>query len=193
MKQNGQNGESVLARLGVVETWPRLAMIALIVAVAAMSRLLPHPPNFAPIGALGLFGGACFATRKMAFAIPLLALFISDLVLGFHVLVPVVYGSFALNVLIGRYLRTRRRFVPVAFGVLAGAVQFFLVTNFACWVLWYPHTWSGLTACYAAAVPFFRYTLLGDAFYGGVLFGGLALIEARFPVFRERATAVAAT
>lgn len=120
---------------------------------------------------MALFGGACFASKRMAFLVPLAAMLLSDLAigllssdlsLGLHRLIPVVYGSFAVNVLLGRWLRGRRRLVPVALATLAGSIQFFVVTNFACWLLWYPHTPAGLTACYIAALPFFHNTLLGD-------------------------------
>jgi len=164
----------------------RIVLLAALIAGAAALRLIPHPPNFAPIGALALFGGVCFADRRLAFLLPLAALFLSDLALGLHVLVPVVYGSFAVNVLLGRWLRRRRRLIPLALATLAGSVQFFLVTNFACWLLWYPHTSEGLLACYVAAVPFFRNTLLGDALFVTALFGAMALAEARFPVLREQ-------
>jgi hypothetical protein len=170
----------------------RIILLAILVAIAAVSRLVPHPPNFAPIGAMALFGGAYFTDRRIAFILPLAALFLSDLVLGLHVLVPVVYGSFAINVLLGRWLRKRKRLVPVALATLLGSVQFFVVTNFACWLLWYPHTWAGLMTCYVAAIPFFQNTLMGDAFFVGVLFGAMALAEVGFPAVRERALPMAA-
>ena len=168
-------------------TRPRFLLLATLVAVAALARLLPHPPNVTPIGALALFGGACLADRRLALVIPLAALFVSDLVIGLHPLVPVVYGSFAVGVLLGRWLRPRRTVVNTAAVTLAGAVQFFLVTNFACWLLYYPRTAEGLAACYVAAVPFFRNTLLGDAAFATALFGGLAAAERGFPAVREPA------
>lgn len=163
----------------------RLAVLTAMILAAALSRLIPRPPNFTAIGGMALFGGACLADRRLALLLPLAALFLSDLVLGLHVLVPVVYGSFALNVLLGRWLRSRRTVATTAAVTLACSVQFFLVTNFACWLLWYPHTAVGLVACYVAAIPFFQNTLLGDAVSVTVLFGGLALAERRFPALRE--------
>lgn len=165
--------------------------LVVIVAIAALARLIPHPPNFTPIGAMALFGGACFADRRFAFALPLGTLFLSDMFLGLHVLIPIVYGSFAVNVVLGRWLRSRRTAFTTAAVTLVGAVQFFMVTNFACWVLWYPHTWEGLLTCYVAAVPFFHNQLLGDAVFATALFGGLALAERGFPVVRERPTVAA--
>ena len=171
----------------------RFLVLAAMVASAALARLIPHPPNFTPVGAMALFGGACLADRRLALLLPLAALFLSDLFLGLHVLIPVVYGSFALNVLLGRWLRPRRTVANTAVVTLLGSVQFFVVTNFACWWLWYPHSAEGFAACYVAAIPFFQNTLLGDAVFATALFGTLAVAERGFPVLREPApTAVAA-
>jgi hypothetical protein len=165
----------------------RTFAVAAAVLVAALSRLLPHPPNFTPIGAMALFGGACFASRWQAFFVPLAALFLGDLVLGFHKLMPVVYGSFALEVCIGLWLRGRRKLLPIASAALAGSVMFFVIWNFGVWALLgsYPMTPAGLLACYIAGIPFFGNELLGDAVYCTVLFGGLALAESAFPRLRE--------
>lgn len=172
-----------------------IVLIGMILAAVA-SRLIPHPPNFAPIGALALFGGACFSNKWHAFIVPLAAMLLSDLAIGLlsgdlsiglHGLIPVVYGSFALIVCLGFWLRRRRNVVPIAAATLAASVLFFLLTNFGVWALgsWYPKTWEGLVACYVAAIPFFHNTLLGDAFYSTMLFGGLALAEKGWPVLRE--------
>ena len=139
---------------------------------------------------MAIFGGACFADRRLALLIPLAAMFLSDLAIGFHILVPVVYGSFALNVLLGRWLRARRTVLSTAAVTLAGSLQFFTVTNFACWVAFYPHTAEGLLECYVAAIPFFQNTLLGDAFFVAVLFGGLAVAERVWPTVREPVPAI---
>lgn len=165
--------------------WPRVTVIAVMIAFAALFRLMPHPPNFTAIGAMAIFGGACLADRRLALLVPLAAIFLSDLVIGLHVLIPIVYGSFVLNVLLGRWLRSRRNFASTAAVALAGSVQFFVVTNFACWLLWYPQTVEGLVTCYVAAIPFFQNTLMGDAAFATALFGGLAVAERGFPSLRE--------
>jgi hypothetical protein len=165
--------------------WPRFLFLVGIVVVATMARLIPHPPNFSPIGAIALFGGACFQKKRSAFLVPLTAMFLGDLVLGLHALMPVVYGCFAMNVLLGRWLRSRRRVATIAMTTLAGSVQFFIITNFACWLVAYPHTLDGFCACYLAAIPFFQNTLMGDAVFATVFFGGLAVAEMVAPVFRE--------
>jgi hypothetical protein len=169
-----------------------LLVLAALVAAAALARLVPHPPNVTPVGAMALFGGACLADRRLALLVPLAALFLSDLALGLHALIPVVYGSFAVNVLLGRWLRSRRTAVSTAAVTLLGSVQFFAVTNFACWLLWYPPTAAGFSACYVAAIPFFQNTLLGDAAFAAALFGALAAAERGFPVLREPAPAAVA-
>ena len=163
------------------------------IVLAALARLIPHPPNFTPVGAVAIFGGACLTDRRLALLVPLTALFLSDLFLGLHVLIPVVYGSFTLNVLLGRWLRTRRTVGSTATVAFLGSVQFFAVTNFACWLLYYPPTAEGFAACYVAAIPFFQNTLLGDAVFATAMFGTLAVAERGFRLLREPApTAVAA-
>ncbi len=165
--------------------WLRALVLSVFVAAGVVARLLPHPPNFTPIGALAIFCGACYADRRLAVAVPLAAMLLSDLFIGLHLLIPVVYGSFAVNVLLARLLRQRRRPLPVTLVTCAGSVQFFLTTNFACWLTMYPHTWEGLVTCYVNALPFFRNTVLGDLTFVAVLFGGLAVAERVFPRIRE--------
>lgn len=170
---------------------PRFAVLTAMILLAAIARLIPHPPNFTPVGAMALFGGACLADRRLALLMPFAALFLSDLFLGLHILIPVVYASFALNVLLARWLRSRRTVITTVAVTLLGSVQFFVVTNLACWLLWYPHTWEGLMTCYVAAIPFFQNTLYGDALFATALFGSLAVAERGFPVLREQPVPVA--
>ena len=118
---------------------------------------------------------------------PLSALFLSDLVLGFYHHMEVVYASFALIVCIGLWLQQNRSALRVAGAALASSLLFFLLTNFGVWASdsLYPMTLNGLMACYLAAIPFFRNTLLGDLLYTIILFGGFALLERRFAILRE--------
>jgi hypothetical protein len=142
---------------------------------------------------MALFSGAYFEDRRWAFLAPLLALLLSDLVLGLYGLAPVVYASFCLIVCVGFWLRTRRRALPVAGATLAGSTLFFVLTNLGVWAAGtlYPRTLEGLIACYVAAIPFFHNTLVGDAFYSTVLFGSFFLAERSFPSLREPALAPA--
>jgi hypothetical protein len=163
-----------------------LLALALIVIAAAL-RIAPHPWNFTPIGAMALFSGAILKDRRLAFLFPLLALFTGDIFIGFHKLIPIVYASFLINVAIGLWLRDRRTVTRISLATLLGAIQFFLVTNFAVWQFLggYPHTAGGLMACYIAGVPFFWNTVAGDAVYAVLLFGSFAFAERFLPLFRE--------
>lgn len=173
---------------------PRFAFLAAMILVAALSRLLPHPPNVTPLAAMALFGGAYFADRRLAFLVPLAALLLSDLILGLHGQMLGVYAGFALVVCVGFGLRGRTRALPVAVAALIGSSVFFLVSNFGVWATgsWYPKTAAGLGACYAAAIPFFRNSVAGDLFYTALLFGIFALAEKRFTLLREPLPAGAA-
>jgi hypothetical protein len=169
---------------------PRALVISAIVLAVAVLRIAPHPMNFAPIGALALFSGAYFASKRAAFVIPLLSLIAGDIFIGFHRLMLYVYLSFLMSVLLGLFLRHKRSAPRIAVATIAGAIQFFIVTNFAVWVTStgsYAKTFAGLTACYIAGIPYFWSTLAGDALYVGLLFGGMALAESKFPSLRESA------
>ncbi len=156
------------------------------ILLAAALRIAPHPWNFTPVGAMALFSGAVLRDRRLAFLFPLLTLFLGDIFIGFHKLVPIVYASFLLSVLIGRLLQNRRTILRIGAATLLGSAQFFLVTNFAVWWLLnsYPKSASGLAACYLAGVPFFWNTLAGDAFYSALLFGAYALAERFIPALQ---------
>jgi hypothetical protein len=167
---------------------PRAAVVTCIVIVAAVLRIVPHPMNFAPIGALALFGGAYFSSKRAAIAVPLLSLVAGDIFVGFHALMPYVYASFLISVAIGFWIRRKKSVSRVAGAAVAGAMQFFVFTNFAVWesgIGNYPKNAGGLAACYIAGLPLFWSTLAGDAFYVVLLFGGMALAEKRFPSLRE--------
>jgi len=166
---------------------PRLIVLASMIAAAAASRLIPHPPNFTSVAAVGLFAGATFSDRRMAFAIPLAALLLSDVVLGFYRHMEVVYVAFALIVCIGMAIKRQRTPIIIAGATLTGSMLFFVVTNFGVWMFdsYYPRTPQGLAECYVAAMPFFAHTLEGDFFYVALLFGVFALLERRFFVLSE--------
>jgi hypothetical protein len=167
---------------------PRLVAITCLILAAAASRVIPHPPNFTPITAIALFGGAYFSKKWLAFLVPLSSLLLSNLVLGYGVGSYVVYASFALVVSIGLLLRRRRSGLAIGAAALASSVLFFLVTNFGVWFFdnMYPKTGAGLIMCYTAAIPFFKNAVLGNAFYTVVLFGGFALAQRYWPILRDR-------
>src|SRR4051794_4931455 len=133
-----------------------LALLSAIIIAAAL-RLVPHPPNFTPIGAMALFSGAYLGRRWLAFVAPLGAMLLSDAVLGFYSGMWVTYLAVALVVAVG-WLALSRVSVPrVAGAAVVSSIVFFLVSNFGTWALsgMYPHTPAGLAACYIAAIPFF--------------------------------------
>jgi hypothetical protein len=164
----------------------RLAALFSAIVAAAALRLVPHPPNFSPIDAMALFSGAYLGRRWVAFAAPLSALLLSDLVIGFYHGMATVYATVALVVAIGWSLSSRRSPLRIAGAAVAGSVTFFLITNFGMWLFsgFYPLTSAGLAACYVAAIPFFQNTVAGDLFYGALLFGGFALAERMLPRLR---------
>ena len=157
--------------------------------VAAVSRLLPHPPNFAPIAAMSLFGAAYFKNSWSAFLFPMLAMFMSDIALevvtgyGFHSGMWSVYLSFGAVALLGRFTLRSITLGRVAGSTAAGTLLFFLLTNFAVWAsgLMYPLTAEGLVACYIAALPFLGYSAAGNVLYVALLFGGFELAKRQIP------------
>lgn len=165
----------------------RLVSVILMIFAAAILRVLPHAPNFTPVAAMALFGGAVLTDRRWAVGVPLLAMFLSDWIIGFHSLAPLIYLSFVVMVFMGRGLGARRAILPIALAGCAASVFFFLVSNFGVWTLGilYPRTFDGLMACYIAALPFFQNTLFGTFFYSALLFGGLRLLEKGLPRIRE--------
>ena len=161
----------------------RMFLAVTMILFTAALRIVPHPWNFTPVGAMALFSGAMLKDRRFAFLFPLVALVAGDIFIGFHKLVPIVYASFLVSVLIGRLLQNRRTVLRLAGATLRGSIQFFLITNFGVWWLLnsYPKTAAGLASCYLAGIPLFWNTLAGDALYVSVLFGGYALAERFFP------------
>ena len=162
-----------------------LALIAAIVTAAAL-RLVPHPPNFTPIGAMALFSGAYLGRRGLAFVAPLAALLLSDLVIGFYHGMVTVYATVALITVIGSVALSRVSPIRVGAAALASSVLFFVITNFGMWLFsgFYPLTTAGLAACFVAAIPFFQNTVAGDLFYSALLFGGFAVLERTVPRLR---------
>jgi hypothetical protein len=158
--------------------------------LAALVRLLPHPPNFAPIGAVALFGGAKLRGWQ-AYLVPLLAMAVTDplrsLMEGGYPAyswgTAVVYASFLVSVFLGRtFLRNSSNPGKIAGVTLFSSIQFFVLTNLATW--WampglYARSIAGLMECYVAALPFFGRTLLADFFYTAVLFSAYALLTRR--------------
>lgn len=149
-----------------------------------MFRLLPHLPNVSPVAAMALFGGAYYADKRLAFIVPFLALFLSDLVLGLHNSMIFVYAGFALTVAIGFLLKDRVTITNTAFATVIASVLFFLLTNLGAWLTsgLYAKSAAGLMQAYAAGIPFFQNSLLGNAVFVAVIFGGYHLLQKNFAV-----------
>ena len=172
----------------------RFGILVVMVVAAALTRLLPHPPNFTPIGAMALFGAAYFIRKPLAVIVPLLALWISDLLLnnivygvyydGFVWLgMPMVYAAFIIIAMIGFVLLRKIKLVNLLAASLIASVLFFLMTNFSAWQITptYPKTMEGLLTAYIAGLPFFLNTLMGDLFFVGLLFGGFEWLKLKYP------------
>jgi len=150
-----------------------LAWVALaLVVFGVIMRLLPHPANFAPVGAIALFGGAILH-RKLGWWLPLAVMVVSDLIIGFYDGIVFTWIAFLLVGLYGMSLRQQNNWRRIPLGALGSAVIFFIVSNFGVWAegRMYAHTWSGLAECYQMALPFFRNTFVSDLAYSAVLFG----------------------
>lgn len=155
-------------------------MTYFLILAAAILRVIPHAANFAPISAMALFGGT-YLNKKAAMVIPLAAMIVSDIFIGFDSLQSraTVYGSFIIIGLIGLWLRRHKSITNVIGATLAGSVIFYLITNFA---FFYPegmytHDLAGVIASYTNAIPFFRSTLLSDLFYVGMMFGAYEAVK----------------
>ncbi len=152
--------------------------VSFLVLLCVMARLLPHWPNFTPVAACALLAGCVFRSRVIALFVPIVAMGISDLLLGSYDwrIMAVVYASLAFPVLLRNLLSDGRAIAWVPLGSLLSSAVFFLATNFAVWYFggWYSADWGGLLRCYAAAIPFLKYTVMGDLAWSGALFAGLA-------------------
>lgn len=152
-----------------------------LVALAVLARLIPHPPNITPIGALALFSGACLPRRFWLISIS--ALLLSDWLLGWYDirLMVFVYLGFVASIGVGRSLLWqgfRWRTLPIGVGV--AALIFWCISNLGVWLTAYPMTWAGFLECYLVALPFLGLSLVGDAIYTLLLFGGYQLLSRRF-------------
>lgn len=175
---------------------PRFIFITSIIIFAAFSRMIPHMQNFSPLGAIGIFGAACFTKKWYAFIIPITATWLSDLFInnvlyaqynpdfvwfyeGFYW----QYGSYLLIAAVAIFIFNKITVPRILTAALSSTAIFFFVSNAGCWLgnPAYPQNFGGLMSCYAAGVPFLKGTLLGDLFYSGVLFGAFYFAQHRIP------------
>jgi hypothetical protein len=157
------------------------------IILAALVRFIPHPPNFASIAALALFGGKYYTDKKFAFIVPVLVMIITDAVIGFHYLIPAVYISFLIIAGIGLLLRKTNKVSWLIAGSIAASTLFFILTNFYEWYagILYPQTFNGLITCYVAAIPFFFNTLIADLFFVIAMSMTFEFLTRKYQVFAE--------
>ncbi|MDR3245277.1 MAG: hypothetical protein LBT50_02460 [Prevotellaceae bacterium] len=172
----------------------RFGIICAVILLAAVSRLIPHPAGFAPIAGMALFGAAYYSKRYWAYLIPIASMWISDVILN-NVMFSTysnlyvwiysgifTYGAFALIVLLGTFALKKVRILNLTLSAVGASVIFYAVSNFGVWLssAAYPHTLTGLQACYIAALPFFRNAMTGDLVYTAALFGVFELLQYKF-------------
>jgi hypothetical protein len=182
----------------------------LIIFAAVLIRLFPHPPNFAPIAAMALFGGTCL-NKKYSLAIVFTTLILSDYLLLYinpfsaqfinlskvygpaallHSTTIFVYGSFLLTSILGIWVRSHKSAKNILSACLFSSVLFFLITNFGVWATgMYARDLSGLWESYAMGIPFFKNTVFSDLFYTGIFFGSYELVQlliARYNISKVR-------
>ena len=165
----------------------QLITISAIIFALALFRLLPHWPNVSPVAAMALFGGVYFSDKRIAFIVPFVALFLSDLILGLHNSMIFVYAGFAITVVIGFLLQNKVTLTNTVLAVVASSVLFFLLTNFGAWMMsgLYAKSATGLMQAYAAGIPFFQNSMLGNLVYVAVIFGAYHLLHKNIAVLKE--------
>ena len=180
----------------------RFGIITSLILVAALSRLIPHPMNVAPVSAMALFGAAYYNKKYFAFIVPIVTMFLCDIFFNnfvygsmfnsFVLFYPgslYTYISFIAISFIGFGLLKRVNIKNVLLSSLLASVTFFLISNFGSWasgLMPYTKDFSGLITCYVAGLPFFKNALLGDLFYCGVLFGLFELVQHKVAAARLR-------
>ena len=171
-------------------------VLSIIILLAAFTRIMPHPPNFSPMAAIGLFGAAHFAKKWQAFFIPLIGIWISDLVINNYVYSSSSsnfvwfysgfywqYISYILIIFTGLFIFNRGiSLTKTAGGMISSSGIFFLVSNFGVWTggTMYPKNFGGLITCYAAGVPFIHNTIISDVLFTTVLFGTYYLLQVEY-------------
>ena len=151
-------------------------IVLLIIIFGVICRLIPHPPNFSPVTAIALFSGLNFSDKKIAFSIPLIVLFLSDLILGISVINLFVYTGFLTIVFLGTKIKS------IKFGnIILSSFIFFIISNFGVWIIGYPKNIDGLILCYTMAIPFFGYSIAGDLFFGYLFKFSFGKITSIFP------------
>jgi hypothetical protein len=168
------------SKIAATEKAMKNTVLVMMILGGALSRLIPHVPNLTAITAIALLGGAAFSSRTASIFVPLAAMWISDLILGFHNTMPFVYFAVALiSLASGFALKGPSRWARLPIMTIASSLFFFIVTNFGVWMMdsFYPKTAGGLVTCYDMALPFLGTQVLGDLFYTGLIFGAVSIFK----------------
>ena len=173
-----------------------ILLILVMILLAALSRLIPHPSNFTAIGAMTLFGSAYYSKKYFAFLAPLIAMWLSDLAIN-NVIYAEYYENFVwfqsfqlysflsitLIAILGFVLFKKVSIKNIAIGTLLAPTLFFIVSNFGSWMspmALFPKTFDGLIQTYAAGIPFYRNNIMGTMVFSIVMFGVYYLITQKF-------------
>ncbi|MBE9468210.1 MAG: hypothetical protein IMY72_07810 [Bacteroidetes bacterium] len=177
----------------------RFGILSLLVLLVALSRLIPHPPNFAPIGAMALFGATYLKQKHFVLIIPIASMWLSDLALNNIVYAQYfdhfvwfypgcywTYGAFIVIGFIGFGLLKKIKIQNILLASCLASISFFILSNFGVWLsgIMYPKTFTGLMMSYTAGLPFLKNTFMGDLVYSGLLFGVFELAKYRFPILQ---------
>ncbi|MBP6334067.1 MAG: hypothetical protein KA444_01245 [Bacteroidia bacterium] len=161
------------------KTTGKIFLIAVsLIIFAALTRIIPHPFNFTAIAAMALFSGVVFWDKKWAYILPFVALFLTDLILGFHFSMIPVYACVAFTLFMGIQIKSKANLLVLGLTSLLSSIVFFLITNLPFWyadISLYPLTLEGTMTSYTMAIPFFKNQILGDLFYTAVIFGTYSL------------------
>ena len=156
----------------------KILLIISVIFLVSLTRIFPHPPNFTPILALAIFGGAYLPNRITAISLPIISMFISDLIIGFHSQIFSIYATIILLSILGHLMKTKN-FKNFAITGFTGSLIFFIITNFSVWLggSLYPLTIDGIIQCYIMAIPFFHNTLISTILFLTILFFGYTFAE----------------
>lgn len=165
----------------------RLLLVLFLILVGMESRLILHPPNCTAINAVALFSAYSLGNRPLSFLIVFSSIFLSDIALGWYSVWQFVYLAYALIILLGYQLKREITITRLSLASLSSSFLFFFIANFGVWLegFLYPQTAYGLACCYLAALPFLLNQMLGDLFYGIILFGSAYIWQTRFQTERE--------
>ncbi len=158
--------------------------LVIIVILAGLTRLAPHPPNFTPILSIALFAGLCFK-HKLSFMIPLLIMLFSDFFIGNFDMALWIYLCLLLIVYLGKYSKSRFSYKSVLVNSFISSILFFSISNFGVWIIGYPKTISGFIDCYLMAIPFYKNTLLSTLIYSSCLYYMYEVLLKKYFVYQE--------